>query len=80
MNPHPSPSVQKIGSSKYLVGNSGYRRFARYKGEKISKKYIPDVFCFGKIILELKAAGALAPLIIAEQTEGRLFVPMFCLM
>ena len=24
-----------------------------YKGEKIEKKYIPDVFCFGKIILEL---------------------------
>ena len=31
-----------------------------YKGEKIEKKYIPDVFCFGKIILELKAVGALA--------------------
>ena len=24
------------------------------------KKYVPDVFCFGKIILELKAVGALA--------------------
>ena len=23
-----------------------------YKGEKIEKKHIPDVFCFGKIILE----------------------------
>ena len=25
-----------------------------------AKKYIPDVFCFGKTILELKAVGALA--------------------
>ena len=31
-----------------------------YKGEPIEKRYIPDVFCYGKIILELKAVGALA--------------------
>ena len=30
-----------------------------YKGEKIEKTYIPDLFCFGKIILELKAIGQL---------------------
>ena len=26
-----------------------------YKGEPIEKSYIPDLFCFGKIIVELKA-------------------------
>ena len=31
-----------------------------YKGEAIRKIYIPDMFCFGKIILELKAVDALA--------------------
>lgn len=30
-----------------------------YKGEAIEKTYIPDVFCYGKIILELKAVDAL---------------------
>ena len=28
-----------------------------YKGQPIEKKYVPDVFCYGKIILELKARG-----------------------
>lgn len=31
-----------------------------YKGERLHKTYIPDIFCFGKIILELKAVNALA--------------------
>ena len=31
-----------------------------YKGKAIDKKYIPDVFCYGKIILELKAVGEVA--------------------
>ena len=31
-----------------------------YKGSPIEKTYIPDLFCFGKIILELKAVDALA--------------------
>lgn len=31
-----------------------------YKGKAIDKKYIPDVFCYGKIILELKAVGEFA--------------------
>ena len=31
-----------------------------YKGTPIKKTYEPDVFCFGKIILELKAVDALA--------------------
>ena len=31
-----------------------------YKGEPIDKKYIPDLFCYGKIIVELKAVGQLA--------------------
>ena len=31
-----------------------------YKGKPIEKTYIPDLFCFGKIILELKAVDALA--------------------
>lgn len=30
-----------------------------YKGEPIAKTYIPDVFCYGQIILELKAVDAL---------------------
>ena len=31
-----------------------------YKGEPIEKTYIPDVFCYDKIILELKAVETLA--------------------
>ena len=31
-----------------------------YKGEQIEKKYIPDLFCYGKIIVELKAVPQLA--------------------
>ena len=30
-----------------------------YKGQPIEKKYVPDVFCYGKIILELKAVEKL---------------------
>ena len=30
-----------------------------YKGKPIEKTYVPDLFCFGKIILELKAVDAL---------------------
>jgi len=31
-----------------------------YKGKKIVKTYIPDVICYGQIILELKACQAIA--------------------
>lgn len=31
-----------------------------YKGKAIGKTYEPDLWCFGKIIVELKAVGALA--------------------
>lgn len=31
-----------------------------YKGKPIEKKYIPDLFCYDKIIVELKAVGQLA--------------------
>ena len=31
-----------------------------YKGEPIAKTYIPDVFCYDQIILELKAVASLA--------------------
>lgn len=30
-----------------------------YKGERLLKTYIPDVFCYDKIILELKAVDSL---------------------
>ena len=30
-----------------------------YTGEPIEKKYIPDLFCYGKIIVEIKAVGQL---------------------
>ena len=30
-----------------------------YKDEKIEKTYIPDVFCYGKIIVELKAVASI---------------------
>ena len=33
----------------------------RYKERLLEKVYIPDVVCFGKIILELKAVKALLP-------------------
>jgi len=32
-----------------------------YKGETLKQIYIPDFICFGKIIVELKAAAAIAP-------------------
>jgi GxxExxY protein len=32
-----------------------------YKGEPLKQVYKPDFICFGKIIIELKAAKALAP-------------------
>ena len=31
-----------------------------YKGSPIRKTYIPDLLCYGKIVLELKAVGELA--------------------
>ena len=31
-----------------------------YKGEPIEKTYIPDFFCYGKIIVEIKVVNALA--------------------
>jgi len=31
-----------------------------YKGRKLRSEFIPDVVCFGKIVVELKAATALA--------------------
>ena len=37
-----------------------YKTMGNMWGEKIEKKYVPDVFCFGKILLELKAVGELA--------------------
>jgi GxxExxY protein len=30
-----------------------------YKGQKLRKKYEPDFFCFGSVILEIKAAKAI---------------------
>ena len=30
-----------------------------YKGKPIDKTYVPDLFCFGKIIIELKATSAI---------------------
>jgi GxxExxY protein len=30
-----------------------------YKGRPLKQKYIPDFICYGKIVLELKAASAL---------------------
>ena len=32
-----------------------------YRGEKLEKFYKPDLICFGKIIIELKAVRELAP-------------------
>lgn len=32
-----------------------------YKGKPIEKTYIPDLWCYGKIILELKAVRELTP-------------------
>lgn len=31
-----------------------------YKGRRIRKTYIPDIICYGKIVLELKACQAIA--------------------
>jgi GxxExxY protein len=32
-----------------------------YKGETLTQTYVPDFVCYGRIILELKAAKAIAP-------------------
>jgi GxxExxY protein len=32
-----------------------------YKGEKLEQTYVPDLICFGQIIVELKAVSELAP-------------------
>jgi GxxExxY protein len=32
-----------------------------YKGKPLEKKYIPDLICYGKIIVELKAVKELCP-------------------
>ena len=32
-----------------------------YKGQRLQKTYIPDLFCYGKIILELKSVKDLQP-------------------
>lgn len=32
-----------------------------YKGEQLEQKYVPDLICYGKIIVELKAVKDLAP-------------------
>ncbi len=32
-----------------------------YKGKSLRQRYIPDFICYGLIIVELKALGALAP-------------------
>ena len=32
-----------------------------YKGRRLKKKYVPDLFVFGKIVVELKAVQQLAP-------------------
>jgi len=33
----------------------------QYKSIQLSKKYVADFFCFGQIIVELKAADAICP-------------------
>ncbi len=30
-----------------------------YKGQRLKNEYVPDLICFGKIVVELKAASAL---------------------
>ncbi|MFD2159267.1 GxxExxY protein [Rubritalea tangerina] len=37
-----------------------------YKGQKLRKSYEPDVICYGKIVLELKACKAIDPVHIAQ--------------
>ncbi len=39
-----------------------------FKGQKLNTKYVPDLLVFGEIIVELKAAKALAP-----EHEAQLF-------
>ena len=38
-----------------------------YKGQTLKKRYIPDLTVFGRIVVELKAVGSLAP-----EHEGQL--------
>ncbi|WP_310992089.1 GxxExxY protein [Aequorivita marina] len=33
-----------------------------YKGEALKQRYIPDIICYGKIIVELKASNQTAPI------------------
>jgi GxxExxY protein len=37
-----------------------------YKGRKLKKSYIPDLFCHGKIVVDLKAIEKLGPIEFAQ--------------
>jgi GxxExxY protein len=35
------------------------RLVLEYKGQRLKNEYVPDLICFGKIVVELKAVSAL---------------------
>lgn len=45
----------------YIPFNSFKKLDIMYKGTLLSKKYIADLVCYDKVILELKALSSLAP-------------------
>ena len=58
------PVYQEALEKEFQMRNIPYEReknlIITYKGMKLDKEYIVDFFCFGKIIVELKAVSALA--------------------
>ena len=58
---HERPSATRTNTKTYLGSFESKKELPIfYKGEQIEKKYIPDLFCYDKIIVELKAVDKLA--------------------
>ena len=54
-------SMEMELESRAIPYQSKHELVCFYKGRQLKKHYIPDLFGFGSIVLELKAVTALAP-------------------
>lgn len=54
-------ALERELSTRGIPFESQKRVTIQYKGDTLEKNYIPDLVCYGKIIVELKAAKAISP-------------------